>query len=179
MGQETTEKVCIPKCCFCLELKTGVLVLGILSSILIGIAMIAYIAQGAIIGLALGFVASVANAKTPPFAWAILAVWIIGALIYFAYFICSILLAVGASKEKTGLLIPWMVMCIISIIFALIVIIFRFASPPEDTKTHVTYIPWGEIISNAVGIVLQVYFFIVVYSFINKLKGNEPTSQIA
>merc|ERR1712018_811786 len=80
MGQGTNGKVCIPKCCFCLELKTGVLVLGILSSILIGVAMIAYIAQAAIWGIALGL-ASGSNVGVAGWAYAVLAIWVIGALI--------------------------------------------------------------------------------------------------
>lgn len=43
MGKGERGSVIFPKCCFCVDLKTGVLVLGILSSIAIGIAMIAYI----------------------------------------------------------------------------------------------------------------------------------------
>ena len=43
MGKGERGSVIFPKCCFCIDLKTGVLVLGILSSIAIGIAMIAYI----------------------------------------------------------------------------------------------------------------------------------------
>ena len=43
MGIGANGKIIFPKCCFCIDLKTGVIVLGILSSIAIGIAMIAYI----------------------------------------------------------------------------------------------------------------------------------------
>ena len=43
MGRGSNGKIIFPKCCFCIDLKTGVLVLGILSSIAVGIAMIAYI----------------------------------------------------------------------------------------------------------------------------------------
>jgi len=184
MGKGTNGKVCLPKCCFCLELKTGVLVLGILSSILIGITLIAYIVQGAILGIAFGL-ASGANVQVTGDAktlwdWslAMLAIWIIGAVVNAVYFICSILLAVGASKEKPGLLAPWLVMCIISIILALIVIIVQCCSPPEP-NTGISTIPVGQIIANAVGIALQVYFFIVVYSLYNKLKGYAPAPQIA
>jgi len=190
MGKGTNGKVCLPKCCFCLELKTGVLVLGILSSILIGITLIAYIVQGAILGIAFGL-ASGANVQVTGDAktlwdWslAMLAIWIIGAVVNAVYFICSILLAVGASKEKPGLLAPWMVMCIISIILALVVIIIQCCSPPVPktvgSKTiYISTISVSTIIANAVGIALQVYFFIVVKSLYNKLKGYAPAPQIA
>lgn len=44
MGRGEEGKVIVPKCCFCIDLKTGVLILGIICSILSGIGVIAYIA---------------------------------------------------------------------------------------------------------------------------------------
>ena len=43
MGKGEGGRVIVPKCCFCIDLKTGVLVLGILSSIFTGISSIVYL----------------------------------------------------------------------------------------------------------------------------------------
>ena len=43
MGKGDSGGVIVPKCCFCIDLKTGVLVLGILSSIAVGIGLVSYI----------------------------------------------------------------------------------------------------------------------------------------
>merc|ERR1712242_662726 len=104
MGQGTEGKVLIEKCCFCLELKTGVLVLGILSSILLGIGLIGYIVNLAVIGIAAGLASHDDSGADFTIIYVMLIVWLIGTLIIGAHFICAILLACGASKGKPGLL---------------------------------------------------------------------------
>merc|ERR1712212_1390335 len=125
MGKGESGRVIVPKCCFCIDLKTGVLVLGILSSIFTGISSIVYLVI---------FVLRLMNKKTEMDLSDIgfkdeelstmvngrLAESILGMIIFVVYFVASILLSVGASKGNSKLLIFWMIVSLVNIVWCII-----------------------------------------------------------
>lgn len=173
MGKGDGGKVIFPKCCFCIDLKTGVLVLGILSSIATAIALIAYLvhlagsvmAKKAVQGSGYWELSALTN------GW--LATSIIGTIIMLVYFVSSILLSVGAKQEKPKLLIPWMIISLVNIVWCIVSIILVFVLVQSTVDGNATY-AWGELGSFVISILLTVYLEIVVLSLYNKLNNPAP-----
>jgi len=169
MGKGDSGAIIFPKCCFCIDLKTGVLVLGILSSIAVGIGMVAYIVQLAAFAVANGF----SHVGKSPALDTALAMSIIGTIVFAIYFVASILLCVGASKGQPKLLIPWMILSGVNILWCLISIILLFAMPMHQ------YYDWGQFGSLVISILITIYFELVVLSLHNQFNDYDPRPQIA
>lgn len=101
--------------------------------------------------------------------------------------------------ERPSLIFPWIIMCIVNMVWCLIIVIYLLATPTAVNLTNpylgnqdqikeilgtelnlgVVYVyEWGQIGSNAVALGLQLYFLVVVKSFYNKLTGYSPAPQI-
>merc|ERR1712133_24349 len=181
-----------PKCCCCIELKTGVRILGIVSCIGSGIAIISYI-----IGLVGGALSKHVQTnwsnsafenlglnlnQSPEFQYfsktvdAELAMSIIGIIIFAFYLVSSILLIIGAAKESPKLLIPWMLVAFVIILFCFVSIILIFAIPGGNID--VRYYAWGKFGTFLVTMAIIFYFELVVLSLFNKLNHYDPAPQI-
>merc|ERR1712002_759774 len=168
MGKGEGGRVIVPKCCFCIDLKTGVLVLGILSSIFTGISSIVYLVYfvGTLMGKKtgndlsnFGFIDKASHEDFSAFY---------GMIICVIYFVASILLSVGASKGNPKLLILWMIVSLVNIIWCIVSIILVFALTASNDPTY----NWGLFGTFVVSMLLTVYFEIVVLSLYNKLNNN-------
>jgi len=184
----------VPKCCFCIDLKTGVLVLGILSSIFTGISSIVYLVYfvGTLMGKKtgndlsnFGFIDKASHEDFSAMINGRLAESIVGMIICVIYFVASILLSVGASKGNPKLLILWMIVSLVNIIWCIVSIILVFALTASNDPTYKTIfffllilLPtyptynWGLFGTFVVSMLLTVYFEIVVLSLYNKLNNN-------
>jgi len=167
----------VPKCCFCIDLKTGVLVLGILSSIFTGISSIVYLVYfvGTLMGKKtgndlsnFGFIDKASHEDFSAMINGRLAESIVGMIICVIYFVASILLSVGASKGNPKLLILWMIVSLVNIIWCIVSIILVFALTASNDPTY----NWGLFGTFVVSMLLTVYFEIVVLSLYNKLNNN-------
>merc|ERR1712055_177507 len=167
---------------FCLELKTGTIIVGVLN--LIGAIILAIIAAFFL------SVASVASAGifgsaelsqaddalrklyeaqgreykgnlkgTTELAvgW-IIAVYAITLIICIGYVVIASLLIHGARKEKASLLMPWMILTIFALIWDAVQIIGNFVAGK-----------WNLACGGIIGMVIGIYIFICIWSFRKKL----------
>merc|ERR1711872_263747 len=177
MGKGEGGRVIVPKCCFCIDLKTGVLVLGILSSIFTGISSIVYLVYfvGTLMGKKtgndlsnFGFIDKASHEDFSAMINGRLAESIVGMIICVIYFVASILLSVGASKGNPKLLILWMIVSLVNIIWCIVSIILVFVLTASNDPRY----NWGLFGTFVVSMLLTVYFEIVVLSLYNKLNNN-------
>merc|ERR1711953_75190 len=169
MGRGEIGGVLFPKCCCCIDLKTGVVVLGVLSAIATENTMIGFSTLSGLGALIFGKMSQDGYHNSSQDA--ILAYYIVGAIFFFVHLISSILLSVGASKEKPLLLVPWMIMSLLGIGFHIVSIVLAFVLP------FWYFSPTGQLISSLFSILLTIYFEIVVLSLYNKLNDYSPARQ--
>merc|ERR1711962_1478345 len=156
MGLPTVEK-----CCACLELKTGTLIIGTLS--LIGSCILGIIAIVGLIGSSLvaSGVLPFGDKDQQGLRDASTAAGTVGIVV------TSIMLIHGARTGNPCLLMPWLVLTSIYIIWDVVQVIIAFVN--LEWGTAVTYIVVTCIIS---------YFFIAVYSFRKQLQQGAPVPKV-
>merc|ERR1712055_741851 len=165
MGLPTVEK-----CCACLELKTGTLILGVIN--LVGSIILAIISAVGLAGSAVlasgaldqyidkdSRMDSESRAAVNTAATFGIVVTSIMLIIYILYVVVASMLIHGARKEKPGLMMPWIVLTIVYLIWDIVQIIGYFVS--------------GDWLSAIIGIILfcpGFYFFICVWSYRKQLQ---------
>jgi len=82
-------------------------------------------------------------------------------LICLGYVIVASMLIHGARKSKPGLLMPWIILTVISLIYDIVRIIGYFAAGD-----------FGNGGSSIIGLVIGIYLFICVWSFRKQLQGE-------
>lgn len=172
----------LEKFCFCLELKTGTIIVGILN-------LICAIILSIVVGIALGVVSA---ASAPLFgnqdlaqlddtlrqvykkqgleytenlkgtaesaaAWMI-AVYAITLFICIGYLVLASLLIHGARKGNPKLLLPWLIFTIFSLVWNAVQIIGNFVAGR-----------WNLAISGIVGMIIGIYIMICIWSFRKQL----------
>jgi len=170
MGLPTVEK-----CCACLELKTGTLIIGainLLAAIVgavfsaIGLAGSAVLASGALNkyidnGQQGGYQGS--DAVNAAGTWGIIVTSIL-LIIYVLYVVVASMLIHGARKEKPGLMMPWIILTIFYMILAVVQIISYVVLGER----------WMSVLTPVFSLLITFYFFICIWSHRKQLiEGNE------
>jgi len=121
----------------------------------------------AISNLGLGLSGNAQQDTTTVLAWttAMMAILLI---ICIGYVVVASMLIHGARKEKPGLLMPWIVLTIISLVLNLVQIIGNLINGY-----------FGVVVSGLVGFVLAFYIFIVVWSYRKQLQGLQQGAPVA
>merc|ERR1711953_519595 len=175
MGRGEIGGVLFPKCCCCIDLKTGVVVLGVLSAIATENAMIGFTIISGFGALIFGKMSqdgpSIMDRMDKSSQDATLVYFILSAIFFFIHLISSILLSVGASKESPRLLIPWMITSLLGIAWHCVSIVLAFVLP------FWYFSPTGQLISSLFCILLTIYFEVVVLSLYNKFNDYSPVRQ--
>ncbi|KAJ9596638.1 hypothetical protein L9F63_012335 [Diploptera punctata] len=143
--------VMLRQCCCGCSLKTGTIIIGVLNLI------------AACLGFGSGGV--LLSQKETEFKTMGIVELILAAVLI----IISILLIVGAMKDRPALLAPWMICAIIIMIVTIIIYIVGAAKAFQhsDSSTGVSY-----LISALIYSILETYFILVVYSLYRELRGN-------
>jgi len=165
----------VEKFCLCLELKTGTIILGVLN--LIGCIIGAIVTIAMIVGMAFltDHVSGVlkddqVNQMFQESGFGVAAqgagivVWItiiVLFLICVFYIVIASLLIHGARTGRHGLLAPWLVLTGISMVLQVLNVVLRLIA-----------MEWGLAGSTIVGLVIQGYLFVCVWSFRNYLRGE-------
>ncbi|XP_077301274.1 uncharacterized protein LOC143921763 [Arctopsyche grandis] len=150
-------------CCVC-TLKTGAIIVGIVDAVLGIIIMITSISVSVILNDPNTDTADLGDKQT------LYNMFVAYSVFSTLYIIMSIMLIIGASKNSPNCLIPWLGYVFVYIIVYLVGVIIN----------SISYFSIGNvgaacsfIISGIVGISLQFYFFLVVYSLYRLLKTPE------
>jgi len=120
----------------------------------------------AISNLGLGLTGNAQQDTTTVLAWttAMMAILLI---ICIGYVVVASMLIHGARKEKPGLLMPWIVLTIISLILNLVQLIGNLIQGY-----------FGAVGSGLVGFVVAFYIFIVVWSYRKQLQGLQQGAPV-
>ena len=142
----------LAKCCFCFALRTGVIIIGTVNSALPLVDLMLSDGSNGVFFI----------------------------IVPLVYFVLSVLLIVGAYKNRRSFLLPWLIVQPIALIVLLVIIILKFVSlSTEDfTKEGISSDEANTkriqmIVSAAqscVNFAMHFYFFWVVKSFSNELK---------
>ncbi|KAF9823387.1 hypothetical protein SFRURICE_006600 [Spodoptera frugiperda] len=154
------------KCCFCIELRTGCLIIGYLNLIgnIIAILM-------SIIGLAAaGVVTAEGDKEDGTQAVGAVALAVIGILlIFFILFLTfSIVLLVGLHKHKRGHIKAYLIYTVIFLVLYVIMFFAGFAA---------SHINGGVVARDLISILLSIYFLLVIRSYY--LKMDDPSNKPA
>ncbi|CAH0400261.1 unnamed protein product [Chilo suppressalis] len=165
-------KSCIfDKCCGCIDLRTGCLIIGYLNLIgaIIGVVM------GAILAIGTGVILSSDEFKeqlhddqaavVTTFA-VILAVILI--ILFVFFFIMVVVYLVGIHQNKRGHVKAYMVFAVIFLVIYTVMFFVGFANPP---------IRASDVCSKLLSILLNVYFLLVIRSYYYKM--NDASRQPA
>jgi len=164
----------IEKCCACLELKTGTLIIGTLS--LIGSCILGIIAILGLVGsslLASGALPfgdkdqqGLKEASTAAGTVGIVVTSIM-LVVYILYIAIGSMLIHGARTGNPRLLMPWLVLTSIYIIWDVLKVIISFVN-----------LKWGDAVTYIIVTCIMSYFFIAVYSFRKQLQQGAPVPKV-
>nr|XP_049700427.1 uncharacterized protein LOC126055412 [Helicoverpa armigera] len=153
------------KCCFCIELRTGCLIIGYLN--LIGnIVMILL----SILGLAAAGVVTAQGKDEDVQAvgavmFAVVAIMLVFLILFLAF---TIVLLVGLHQYKRGHIKAYLIYALIFIVLYIIMFFASFASE---------HIVAGNVVRDLISILLSIYFLLVIRSYY--LKMDDPANKPA
>jgi len=178
----------VDKFFFCLELKTGTIIVGVLNLIgAIILAIVAAFGLTAVSVAASGVLGGDVDSQLreayrkqgleysgsqgqgaqvvvgAAMAWFI-AVLAITLIICILYVVIASLLIHGARKEKPGLLMPWLCLTVFSLVWNIIQLIGNFVGGR-----------WNYGLSGVVGLALGIYVFICIWSFRKQLLAQNSS----
>jgi len=177
MGLPTVDKFC-----FCLDLKTGTIIVGVLN-------LIAAIILAIVVAFALAFVSAASasifgndslrqlddqlaqvykkqgleyegniSGNTEMAAAWLIAVYAITLIICIGYLVIASLLIHGARKGNPSLLMPWIIFTIFSLVWNAVQIIGNFVAWK-----------WNLAVSGIIGMIIGVYIIICIWSYRKQL----------
>ncbi|XP_021919318.1 uncharacterized protein LOC110829656 [Zootermopsis nevadensis] len=156
-------------CCGC-TLKTGSIIIGTLNAVFSGIYFITGIITA---GVAANAANSPNSAQENSDTWSsIEAVYIAYAVFAAVLCLVAVCLIVGAVNGNPVLLLPWLGYASVSIIINFILSIVNAAY-----YISLSYAANGVLflLGGFIGVCLEIYFILVVYSFYRQLKGTGPS----
>ncbi|XP_069360140.1 uncharacterized protein [Maniola hyperantus] len=143
------------KCCFCVPLRTGCLILGYINLVASAILAILFI-----VGLSAISQNDDANKNS---VGTFVGVTVVTLLLVLALLTFSILLVVGLHKEKKTYVKAFLIYDLVFIVLYAILYVIKIATLPYDL---------GYILSTLAEILLSVYFLLVIRSHWVTMGGN-------
>ncbi|CAB3227857.1 unnamed protein product [Arctia plantaginis] len=157
----------VNKCCFCVELRTGSLIIGYLNLVWNIIVTLLVIVSMAAVGVAVSSI-SEREMNEEKHTIAVIAMVVFGAILLFLILnlIFIIVLLVGLHKNKRGHVKAYLIYAFIFILFAIVMFISSIARGN----------PAGDIIKNLLTLLFTIYFFVVIRSYYLKMNdtANKP-----
>ncbi|XP_045773508.1 uncharacterized protein LOC123872944 [Maniola jurtina] len=152
------------KCCFCVPLRIGCLILGYLHLVASAIlAILSIITLAAVSAVMSGWSDDGKVQIDQQAAGALLAVTVIMLLLVLVLLTFSILLVVGLHKEKKNYVKAYLIYYLVFIVLYAIVYVVRIATLPYDL---------GYLLSTLAEILLSVYFLLVIRSHWLTMREN-------
>eukprot|EP00090_Calanus_glacialis_P033709 TRINITY_DN5607_c0_g1_i3.p1 TRINITY_DN5607_c0_g1~~TRINITY_DN5607_c0_g1_i3.p1 ORF type:complete len:170 (-),score=45.10 TRINITY_DN5607_c0_g1_i3:110-619(-) len=158
----------VGKACIVFDLKTGTIILGVIN--LIGCVIGAIACLASVIGYAVlsdqvnQALEESENQLDDNVGIVVYVTLSIVLIICVFYIIISSLLIHGARTGRPGFLTPWLVLTIISMGFQVLNVIGGLIS-----------LQWGKTFSTIIGLVIEAYLFVCVWSFRKQLQEGSVT----
>ncbi|XP_075977261.1 uncharacterized protein LOC142977317 [Anticarsia gemmatalis] len=147
-------------CCFCVELRTGSLIIGYLN--LVG-SILTTIATGVGLGLG-GYIIAEGDADHKKAGGVVVAVMALLLLLAIVNLIFSVVLLIGIHKYKPGHVKAFVIFYGICIVLSAILLIVNLSMGT----------PFKDVVSSFLQIFLGIYFLLVIRSYHKTMNENGP-----